>query len=699
MVQGYLGKIYASLIGMNAGIRLGAPVEPDAWTYERIQRVFGEITDYVKEFKMFASDDDSAVPYHVGRTMFDIPADREMTSEDVSKSWLNYARDGIGLFWWGGYGVSTSHTAYLNLKAGIRPPQSGSMVQNGQVLAEQIGGQLSIDTFGLVYPNDPEKAARNARIAARVSHDGNALQGAGYIAACISKAFVTRDVHEIMAAGLSVTDPGSLYSQVVRAVMDYHAKNPENWRDCRAYLNDHWGYDKYAGACHVIPNAGVCAMAMLYSGGDFNRAIEIATMASWDTDSNSGSIGSILGAACGLEGIRANYRAPINDCVVLSGISGSLNILDLPTYAMQLARTGYLRAGETPPDNLRDPGRDLFFDFQLPGSTHGFRVSDSFYCSLSNAQGEGADGGGALEVFIDRMARGKICKIYHKPFYRRADFSDERYMPVFSPQAYPGQRVQFTLKADSWSGEGLFIQPYVRNTSTREDAAIGGQFLLGEDWTAFDFIIPDLNGAMVDEIGFIVEGDTPSTKGRDMGRLLMDHFRVSGPARYTIRMDKQKKEFASITPFSHNHGAWDIQGTMLQAMCLEHCEAMTGSFYTRNVRVCVPVTPAIGDSHLVSLRVQGAMRGYYAGLDGKGEISIFCNDFGMKRLATASYPWTAGESYILTFAAAGDSLTLDINGETVLQAEDGRYSHGMVGLAKYARGRTLFGTVTVEELD
>ena len=57
MTQSILEKIYAGFLGMNIGIRLGAPVEPTVWTYERIRHYYGEITDYVKSFKNFAADD------------------------------------------------------------------------------------------------------------------------------------------------------------------------------------------------------------------------------------------------------------------------------------------------------------------------------------------------------------------------------------------------------------------------------------------------------------------------------------------------------------------------------------------------------------------------------------------------------------------------------------------------------------------
>lgn len=54
----YLEKVYAGILGKCIGVRLGAPVEPTVWSYERIQSVYGEITGYVKDYKNFAADDD-----------------------------------------------------------------------------------------------------------------------------------------------------------------------------------------------------------------------------------------------------------------------------------------------------------------------------------------------------------------------------------------------------------------------------------------------------------------------------------------------------------------------------------------------------------------------------------------------------------------------------------------------------------------
>ena len=108
-----------------------------------------------------------------------------MTAQDVANALLNYAPYEHGFFWWGGYGTSTEHTAYLNLRSGIPAPRSGSIAQNGSTIAEQIGGQIFIDTWGLVAPGNPALAAKLAGKAASVTHDGNALYG-GILWRCAS---------------------------------------------------------------------------------------------------------------------------------------------------------------------------------------------------------------------------------------------------------------------------------------------------------------------------------------------------------------------------------------------------------------------------------------------------------------------------------------------------------------------------------
>jgi ADP-ribosylglycohydrolase len=701
----YLEKVYAGFLGMNIGIRLGAPVEPAAWTSERIARFYGDITGYIKDFKNFAADDDANGPVFFLRALHDTGFEQELTPQAVAEAWLNYTREGTGMFWWGGYGVSTEHTVYENLKRGIPAPQSGSMAVNGRTLAEQIGGQIFVDTWGLVCPGDPARAAKLARAAAGVSHDGEGLSGAAFIAAAIAAAFETSSAEKLIEIALKEIPPDSLYAQVVTAVRDFQRQHPLSWRECLQFLQSQWGYDRYPGICHIIPNAGICVMALVYAD-TFARGIEIAAMAGWDTDCNAGNVGTILGVARGLTEIPDHYRFPINDGIILSGISGSLNILDIPGYARELAAISRRLEKKPALEIFKIHEGIIDLDFLLPGSTHNIRLSNPNLCRMCHRAGAGVNGSGALEILFDRMIRGQQCRIYYKPFYRRNDFDDERYMPVFSPVMYPGQIVHIRFRLERFGGESVILSPYVRNTATGECIPLGGAVYRDGAWHELAFTIPPedprLYGAMIDEAGLIFEANSPA-KNRDFGCLYLDRLWVTGMADYTIGMSMQAKEFGSITPFSHNHGAWelvrDASGVcFMEAMAADHGEAMTGSYFMKDAALEGILVPHYGNSHLTGIRVQGARRGYYGGFHGSGRVVILKHEgTELVELAAGDFDWTYEREYHIGFSAQTDVLSLSIDGQEVLSARDGDFAYGMASYALYKQGRCGFGDLKIRE--
>ena len=89
-----LEKIYSGFIGKAIGVRLGAPVEPTIWSYERIHKTYGEVTQYLRDFKNFAADDDTNGPVYFIRALRDYGLNA--TAEDVGKTWLNYAAEEHG---------------------------------------------------------------------------------------------------------------------------------------------------------------------------------------------------------------------------------------------------------------------------------------------------------------------------------------------------------------------------------------------------------------------------------------------------------------------------------------------------------------------------------------------------------------------------------------------------------------------------
>jgi hypothetical protein len=145
--------------------------------------------------------------------------------------------------------------------------------------------------------------------------------------------------------------------------------------DCRAGMNllkERYGYDRYPGNCHVVPNHGVVLMSLIWAPDDFQKALMIANTAGWDTDCNSGNVGCIMGVRLGLPGINAGpeWRGPVADRLVLPTADGGRAVSDAlcETYAV----VNYARAldGEAP----LAPKDGARFHFSLEGSVQGFRA-------------------------------------------------------------------------------------------------------------------------------------------------------------------------------------------------------------------------------------------------------------------------------------------------------------------------------------
>ncbi|NLY52908.1 MAG: ADP-ribosylglycohydrolase family protein, partial [Firmicutes bacterium] len=299
----YIEKVYAGVLGKIIGVYLGRPFE--GWTCHRIMEELGEVNYYVHEKlgkPLVVTDDDISGTFTFVRALEDYGFDRDLTPQQIGETWLNYLIENRTILWWGGLGNSTEHTAYLRLKSGVPAPQSGSMELNGKVVAEQIGAQIFIDGWAMVCPGDPELAADFARRAASVSHDGEAIYGAQVIAAMEAQAFIESNLDKLVDTAVALIPRDSVIYKMIEDIREWHSKEPD-WRKARELLEEHYGYDKYGGNCHMVPNHGLIILSLLYGDDDFQKSLMIVNTSGWDTDCNSGNVGCLLGIKNGLEGI------------------------------------------------------------------------------------------------------------------------------------------------------------------------------------------------------------------------------------------------------------------------------------------------------------------------------------------------------------------------------------------------------------
>ena len=152
----YAERVYAGVLGKLIGVYLGRPVE--GWTYERIAQEVGEVDRYLEAANgapLVVTDDDVSGTFTFLRALEDEGFPAAPEPEQIGRNWLNYAIERRTIFWWGGVGHSTEHTAFMRLKEGVPAPESGSRARNGTVISEQIGAQIFVDGWAMVVPGDP----------------------------------------------------------------------------------------------------------------------------------------------------------------------------------------------------------------------------------------------------------------------------------------------------------------------------------------------------------------------------------------------------------------------------------------------------------------------------------------------------------------------------------------------------------------
>ncbi|MEW2398205.1 ADP-ribosylglycohydrolase family protein [Streptomyces sp. NPDC046862] len=463
----YAEKVYAGVLGKIIGVYLGRPVE--GWPYSAITERFGLVATYVNDalgIPLIVADDDISGTFAFARAVLDNPG-RVPGPADVGDTWLNYIIEDRTILWWGGMGRSTEHTAFLNLRRGIPAPHSGSAELNGRTLSEQIGAQIFSDAFGLMCPGDPERATALTRAAASVSHDGDALESAGLLAALRALAFDESDLDVLLdTAAHVVTSPA------VRALLDdvrAHCSTGQDWRAVRAWVDEHYGYARYPGPCHALSNLAMSLGALIAAGDDFPRSVAIASSVGFDTDSNAGTVGCLNGVRLGLDALATgpDLRTRVADRLLVVTAEGGECVSDATREADRIVSSASLLATGRPlPRRPR-------FAFAHRGSVQGFTAC-RYHAGrpiLPNAQdidvpdtvevpqvtevpevrNDPSVPGGALLVRFGATAHVST-PTFLDPAETAGNFST-----VASPSLYPGQTITARVSA---VGHGIRVRPY-----------------------------------------------------------------------------------------------------------------------------------------------------------------------------------------------------------------------------------------------
>lgn len=222
------------------------------------------------------------------------------TTADVARLWLDELPAGRTF--------TAERIAYRNLLLGLEPPATAT---HHNPFREWIGALIRADVHGWTNPGDPAAAAAQAYRDAVLTHTGNGVYAALFIAAATAEAATGRaDVHTALRAGLAVVPPRSRLAEAVR--LGIRAASDEADFDLVVdRLHARFGHYHWV---HAIPNTALIAAALTHADGDFTRSVCRAVSGGWDTDSNGATAGALAALVAGSPGaLPHRWTAPLKN--------------------------------------------------------------------------------------------------------------------------------------------------------------------------------------------------------------------------------------------------------------------------------------------------------------------------------------------------------------------------------------------------
>jgi ADP-ribosylglycohydrolase len=265
---------------------------------------YGFITDFNAGSTW--STDDTEFALLTAKTL--VGCKGKLTTDDVVSAWFEdvVVQDEFKR------GGASEIAAAINLRRGLRPPQSGKF----NTFHMSDGTAMRIPPVGIICAGTPQEAAKMAEIDATISHFGDGVWGAQAVAAAVAVAMVDGSFEEIFAAAFSQIPSDSwLYHNMKRAfsiIEDADGSVLESWMQ----LHDEIRASTWATTAEAIPAAFAC---LKLEHSDFKSGLVLAGNFARDADTIGAVVGAILGAKYGLSAIPKHWvekvRYPSGTCL------------------------------------------------------------------------------------------------------------------------------------------------------------------------------------------------------------------------------------------------------------------------------------------------------------------------------------------------------------------------------------------------
>lgn len=305
----------------------------EGWSRSRIEKEYGELSAPPRNPDSFGPLDDTTLMF-----LSLITAEEKgsrFTSEDIARNWVKYITDTKG----GGFG-GLFKEGLERLRQGIMPPDTAPRFD------DWISAQMRAEIWGMLAPGQPELAAEFARRDAVILNAENGVYAAQYTAAMMSQILMDAKISEAAHDAFSVIPGNCAVAQLVRDIIRWNGEYPNDWGKAWGLMVKEYAADveddRAKFKVRILPEIGSVMIGMLYGYGDFRRTVSITTMCGFDTDCNAGTVGALIGARNGVDGIPSEWKDPLEGMYRVKlggGMSNEWKIADVAQKTLDTAKS------------------------------------------------------------------------------------------------------------------------------------------------------------------------------------------------------------------------------------------------------------------------------------------------------------------------------------------------------------------------
>lgn len=291
-VAAYRDKVQAAWIGQIIGAIFG-------WPFEGKPKNVIQLDHYLRPYTYAPVDDDYF--YEMVALYGFERHGLAMTVEQLGEMWKEHQAGS-----WG-----SSEQTRLALEKGIRAPMTGHPRYNRWF--HTIGPQFSADLYGMISPGMLNLAGSIARTYSHVNGYAEGSDGAVFVAACVSEAFLETAPARIVRQAARLIHRESNYRKAIDQILEGYAAG-RDWRRLARESEQRWRPD-YPQMNNSVANGALVALAILYGEGDYLKSLNVVTQAGdyTDADCNAANVGAVLGAMNGMKAIPRQLAEPLND--------------------------------------------------------------------------------------------------------------------------------------------------------------------------------------------------------------------------------------------------------------------------------------------------------------------------------------------------------------------------------------------------